>query len=421
MRSVRRRFTGSEGTWRPFRVQAGGVAGGRRFCYRSVVERRDVIIVGSGPAGAATALALAAHDPAVAARTVLLEKARHPRPKTCAGGVIPRAARLLAELGVPLDVAHARVDAAAVATPDARVCLDGTDLCRVVRRAEFDARLAWAARDRGVELCEEARVTHLARDGAGVRVDTATRTYWAPVVVGADGSGSLVRRALVPGAGGIVGRAVMADVPVAATRWDGFAARRYDFDFRPCATGLRGYRWVFPCVIDGVAHANVGVYALPPVDGTRLRAELHAALADIGARAATWKAFPIRTYARGQALAAPQVLLVGDAAGCDPLMGEGISFALEYGRLAAEAILAARGSFDAYARAVRRHLGRKLRRLGLGARLFYGRHGRLWFRIAAASPRAQAIGLGWYNGTGGWEERSALAALGALVLRRAPL
>ncbi len=421
MRSVRRRFTGSEGTWRPFRVQAGGVAGGRRFCYRSVVERRDVIIVGSGPAGAATALALAARDPAVAARTVLLEKARHPRPKTCAGGVIPRAARLLAELGVPLDVAHARVDAAAVATPDARVCLDGTDLCRVVRRAEFDARLAWAARERGVELCEETRVTHLARDGAGVRVETATRTYWAPVVVGADGSGSLVRRALVPGAGGIVGRAVMADVPVAATRWDGFAARRYDFDFRPCATGLRGYRWVFPCVIDGVAHANVGVYALPPVDGTRLRAELHAALADIGARAATWKAFPIRTYARGQALAAPQVLLVGDAAGCDPLMGEGISFALEYGRLAAEAILAARGSFDAYARAVRRHLGRKLRRLGLGARLFYGRHGRLWFRIAAASPRAQAIGLGWYNGTGGWEERSALAALGALVLRRAPL
>src|SRR5581483_6679341 len=101
----------------------------------------DVIIVGSGPAGAATALALAARDPAVAARTVLLEKARHPRPKTCAGGVIPRAARLLAELGVPLDVAHARVDAAAVATPDARVCLDGTDLCRVVRRAEFDARL----------------------------------------------------------------------------------------------------------------------------------------------------------------------------------------------------------------------------------------------------------------------------------------
>jgi len=390
------------------------------------VDRRDVVIVGSGPAGAATALALAARAPAVAARTVLLEKAHHPRPKTCAGGVIPKAVRLLEGLGAPLAVPHARVGTAAVTVPGRRVRLDGTDLCRVVRRAEFDARLAWAARDRGVELREGERVVHLARDGHGVRVETATRAYWAPVVVGADGSGSVVRRALVPGAAGVVGRAVMADVPVAATRWDGFAAHRYEFDFRPCAAGLRGYRWVFPCVIDGVPHANVGAYALPPAGGARLRAELDAALADVGARAAAWKAFPIRTYARGQVVAAPHALLVGDAAGCDPLMGEGISFALEYGRLAAEAILAAhaRGewSFRAYARAVHRGaLGRKLRRLSLGARLFYGPHRRLWFRLAAASPRAQAIGLGWYNGTGGWEERGALAALAALALRRASL
>jgi flavin-dependent dehydrogenase len=390
------------------------------------VDRRDVVIVGSGPAGAATALVLGALAPDVAARSVLLEKARHPREKTCAGGVIPKAARLLDALGVPLAVPHARVDAAAVATPGASVRVEGEDLCRVVRRAELDARLAWAARDRGVELREEARVVHVARDGAGVRVETATRAYWAPVVVGADGGGSLVRRALVPGPAGVVGRAIMADVPVAATRWDGFEARRYDFDFRPCADGLRGYRWIFPCVIDGVPHANVGVYALPPVDGARLRAELDAMLAGAGGRAAGWKAFPIRTFLRGQAVAAPHALLVGDAAGCDPLMGEGISFALEYGRLAAEAILAARArgdwSFRGYARAVHRGaLGRKLRRLGLAARLFYGPRPRLWFRLAAASPRAQAIGLGWYNGTGGWEERGALAALLALAHRRAPL
>src|SRR5207244_838113 len=97
--------------------------------------------------------------------------------------------------------------------------------------------LAWAARDRGVELREQERVVHLARDGAGVRVETDRRTYWAPVVVGADGSGSIVRRALVPGATGPVARAVMADVPIAATRWDGRAARRYEFDFTPCSAG----------------------------------------------------------------------------------------------------------------------------------------------------------------------------------------
>jgi flavin-dependent dehydrogenase len=388
------------------------------------VERRDVVIVGSGPAGAATALALAARAPAVAARTVLLEKARHPREKTCAGGVIPKAARCLAALGVPFDVPQARVDRASVGIPDGRrLAIDNPDLCRVVRRAEFDARLAWAARDRGVALREDEHVTHVARDGDGIRVETSRGSWWAPVVVGADGSGSLVRRALVGEASGPVGRAVMTDVPVADTDWDGFAARRYDFDFAGCASGLRGYRWTFPCLIDGVPHANVGAYALPPVDGVRMQAELIAELARIGGWHAGWRAFPIRTYAAGTAVAAPGVVLVGDAAGVDPLMGEGISFALEYGMLAADAILAAQATgdrtFRGYAAAVERGaLGRKLRRLALASRLFYGRRHPTWFRIAAASRRAQAIGLAWYNGVDGWDGRGAVAALGALLGRR---
>src|SRR5439155_425493 len=244
---------------------------------------------GSGPAGAATALRLAAAPPELAAGTVLLDKARHPRDKTCAGGVIPKALRLLEELGVPFAVPHARVDSAAVAVPGRRVAVAGSDLCRVVRRREFDARLARAARERGVELREGERVVGLSRDGAGIRVETDHRAYWAPVVVGAEPAG--------------------------------------------------------------------------------------------------WKAFPIRTHAPGTRVAAPHALLVGDAAGCDPLMGEGISFALEYGMLAADAIVVAHASgdwsFRGYARAVERGvLGRKLRRLYLGARLFYGPRQRLWFRVA---------------------------------------
>ena len=390
------------------------------------MERRDAIIVGSGPGGAATALALAAAAPALAARTVMLEKARHPRDKTCAGGVIPKAARILDTLGVPLDVPHARVDAAAVGLPGGRwLAVPGADLCRVVRRRELDARLAWAARDRGVELREDERVVHVARDGGGVRVETTRGVWWAPVVVGADGSGSAVRRALVGGPSGPIGRAVMADVPLTATRWEGARTRRYDFDFVACDAGLRGYRWTFPCLIDGVPHANVGVYALPPVDGRRLQRELDAERARIGAPRTAWKAHPIRTYAAGATVAVPHALLVGDAAGVDPLMGEGISFALEYGRLAADAIVRAHArrdwAFADYAAAVHAGpLGRKLRRLVLATRLFYGRHPRPWFRVAAASRRAQAVGLAWYNGVDGWDERGPLAALGALF-RRGPL
>src|SRR5262245_39429687 len=220
------------------------------------VERRDVIIVGAGPAGSATALRLAARAPSLAAGTLLLDKAHHPRDKTCAGGVIPKASALLAALGVPFDVPQARVDGAGVALPGASLVVPGDDLCRVVRRREFDARLAGAARARGIALREGARVRHVARDGSGVRVETESESFWAPVVVGADGSGSLVRRALVTAESGVVGRAVMCDVPVAGTAWDGHDARRYDFDFRPVLRGVRGYGWAFPCWIDGLAHVT---------------------------------------------------------------------------------------------------------------------------------------------------------------------
>jgi menaquinone-9 beta-reductase len=361
----------------------------------------------------------------LAAGTTILERTVHPRDKTCAGGVIPKGVRLLRRLGLELDVPQVRVDRARVDTPHSRVAVDDDDLCRVVRRRELDAMLARAARDRGVELRENEHVRALAREADGIRVTTDTATYWARAVVGADGSGSQVRRALVPGDGGIVARALMTDVSVRDTPWNGYDRKRYDFDFRSCATGLRGYRWAFPCLIDGQAHANVGVYALPPADGARLRRELDAFLVQLGTSATTWKAFPIRTLTARSVVSSPRTLLVGDAAGVDPLMGEGISFALEYADLAAQALVEATAtgewSFAGYAQAVHHGpLGRKLRRLGVGARLFYGRASSLAFRTAAASARAQAIGLRWYNGVDGWDERSASQAVWTLVTRQSP-
>src|SRR5207244_11538567 len=111
--------------------------------------------------------------------------------------------------GVPLPRPPGRVDAAGVAVPGRTLAVGGSDLCRVVRRREFDARLARAARERGVELREGERVVGLARDGAGIRVETDRRAYWAPVVGGADGSGSVVRRGPAGGGTAAVARAAM--------------------------------------------------------------------------------------------------------------------------------------------------------------------------------------------------------------------
>jgi flavin-dependent dehydrogenase len=239
-------------------------------------------------------------------------------------------------------------------------------------------------------------------------------------VVGADGGGSLVRRALVASGAGVVGRAVMCDVPLDGTAWDGHGARRYDFDFRPVQRGVRGYAWAFPCWIDDRPHVNVGAYALPPASGEQLQRELAIVLDDVGARATRWQAFPIRTFEPSAPLAAARALLVGDAAGCDPLMGEGISYALEYGMLAGDAIVDARTHggevAERYQRAVRQGaMARKLRRLHWAAERFYGpRHG-WWFGLARLSRRAQRIGLAWYNGANHWDERSGWAALRALL------
>jgi flavin-dependent dehydrogenase len=387
------------------------------------VERREVIIVGGGPAGAATALFLIRHDPTLAGRILVLEKARHPRVKVCAGGLIPHTLDCLDELGVGLTVPHVMVDRVRVEVPADRVELDGARFCAVVRRDEFDASLIIATRARGVEVREDEKVLGLERVAGGVQVTTTRGAYVARLVVGADGSGSLVRRRLFSGGAqrDEVARAVMADIPVAAGSWDGYARARYDFDFRAVPRGLAGYAWAFPCLIDGQPYVNAGVYGWRRRPGVDLVALLRELQGELGGATVRHQAAPIRCFGRAP-FVAPHVLLVGDAAGVEPLMGEGISFAIEYGRWAATEIADALARDDfAFAGAEQRFrrnwVGRKLRRLEQAATLFYGRGARLWLALAARWPGAQEVGIRWYNGVDGWDRRSGWEALRTAVRR----
>jgi menaquinone-9 beta-reductase len=315
-------------------------------------------------------------------------------------------------------VPHARVDRATARIPRGEVRYAERDLCAIVRRAEFDALLARHAAARGVAIREGEKVVAIHREPAGWRVVTDRAEIHPRVIVGADGSGSIVRRALFSTAKRAIGRAVMCDVPAADVAE--FDARRYVFDFRAVPRGLKGYVWEFPCWIGGEQYLNVGAYALDRGAGVSLTGLAAERARELGVSAPRLEAFPIHWYAADEPVATEGALLIGDAAGCDPLMGEGISYAFEFARLAAVHIAAAFGGADfefaRYSQAVASAwFGRKLRRLATAARLFYGPASSVAFALAKRSHRLQRAGIRWYNGVGDWDRISGWRALARVL------
>jgi flavin-dependent dehydrogenase len=372
-------------------------------------QRCDVIIAGAGPAGLATALYLLGRRPELAGRVVALEKARHPRPKVCAGGLIPRAIAALEELGIGLEVPAVRVTAGLARTEIGAVDMPrGEVLCTIVRRDQFDASLAAAARRAGLRIVEDCRVDRVEEGADSVRVTGERGSFEAQLIVGADGSGSRVRRALFDERREFVGRGLMIDVPADPQAAIEFREHLYRFDFDCVRAGVRGYAWSFPCLVGGRPHLNAGIYdqfAGGQAPNRLMIDQLRHAFPeiDIPADARRFRAFPIRWFDMSDRFSTRRALLAGDAAGVDPLMGEGISYAFEHGRLAAESIerfLDGDGAaLRSYDRALHRGaIGRKLSRLAFAARRFYGPRHRLYFRLAHLSPKAQQMGVDWYNG-----------------------
>jgi len=376
----------------------------------------DVLIAGSGPAGLATGLYLLQMRPGLAGRIAAIERAQHPRPKVCAGGLIERTLRALSELRIPMQVPAVQVFSGVARTETGCINLERSvePLCTIVRRNEFDAMLAHHARIAGLAIVDQTRVVAVEQREDAVIVATDRGPFEARVLVGADGSGSRVRSSLFARTKHNVGRALVTEVPVREDCAEEFVRRRYRFDFNCVATGVRGYCWSFPCLINGQPHLSLGIYDQnagnfpAPLSRRDLIEQLRAAFPEIDSFLSAdtkpaLKAFPIRWYDVRDCYVQGCAILAGDAAGVEPLMGEGISYAFEHGKLAATAIcnyLDGDGhALSAYDRALHEGtVGRKLGKLAFAARHFYGPHHRLFFRLARFSHRAQEVGVDWYNG-----------------------
>lgn len=355
-----------------------------------MTERVELVIVGSGPAGLSTALHLLADDPGWAERMVVIEKGVHPRRKLCAGGITGPGLEILERLGIDLGTQAAPIHQMEVRYGPTARGVPVEPPFQVVCREAFDAALCRLAERRGARIHQGLAIRRLAVREGRIEVATDDRIWSARAVVAADGSNSTVRReahrlGLLPRSPRRpLARLVEQRRPATGLEPQ-FRDGRALFDFSAARThGLQGYVWNFPSWVDGQPTWNTGAFdsrasserrAAPLKTVLREFLEEHTpATPELGLGG-----FPLRAFEPGAALSAPGVLLAGDAAGVDPLLGEGISFALAYGEVAAASLVAARQSgdhsFGGYAEAVLAHpLLSQLPRRARWARRLYRWH-----------------------------------------------
>jgi geranylgeranyl reductase family protein len=303
------------------------------------VQGFDVLVVGAGPAGSATAIHLARGG----ARVLLADRARFPRDKPCGGGLTGRALR------------HAPCDVSPVVehVVDQMVLRLGyrgrfarhsrRPLILMTQRRRLDAHLAEQAASMGVDFRDGVPVEELAiQDDVASAVVGGSRIF-ASFVVGADGANGIVARTAGLGDGIVCGVALEGNAS-----WGSLDPAPYrETAWVELGVVPGGYGWVFP----KGDHGNVGVGGWLS-EGPRLRGHLDrlARVHDVDPgqlRDVRGHRLPMRRL--GAPAAKGCALLVGDAAGLvDPLSGDGIYEAFVSARLAADAILEHRvGEYEA--------------------------------------------------------------------------
>jgi len=305
---------------------------------------------------------------------LLLEKAAFPREKVCGDGLTPRAVRELITLGIPTPAEDGWIKnhGLRIVGGGHRLELPWPDLASfppyglVRTRQDFDEILAKHAVKHGARLRESTNVTDPILDdrtGAiiGVRakaMDNDGRptgellTFRAPLVVAADGNSSRLSMSM--------DRPKRDDRPMGVAVRTYYTSPRHDDDYleswlelwsKDRQSGkqvlLPGYGWIFG-VGDGTSNVGLGILNTSSAFGKVDYKDILRRWVDTLPPEWTFNDDTITGPVLGAALPmgfnrqphyARGLLLVGDAGGMvNPFNGEGIAYAMESGRLAAEVI-----------------------------------------------------------------------------------
>jgi flavin-dependent dehydrogenase len=313
---------------------------------------KDIFIIGGGPSGLSTALHLHRIAPHLTHRILILEKEHYPRFKLCAGGLTIDAETILERLGLDVnEVPHVFADNVRFDFESKGLSIRNSKrhVLRVIRRDEFDNWLAEKTREAGIEIREGVTVKNIIPQTDKVIVETDQETFHAQIVVGADGSNGITRRCVFPKDPVYTARALEILTPtqpspnISEIGGEQGRGRVAFFEFSPVPENIAGYIWDFPTQVKGEPMRCWGIYdtnLLAYGKRPQLKQPLAEEMKRLGFDLNEYeiKGHPIRWFSPQNKMSVPRVLLVGDAAGADPIFGEGISIALGYGNLAAREI-----------------------------------------------------------------------------------
>ena len=307
------------------------------------MPRRDMIIIGGGPAGAAAAIRAAKQG----IQVTVFEKGAHGRDKVCGDGLTPRAVGALHQLGLNLGQAHRIRGLRMVAGGKVRE-LDWPQTSRfpaygaVWPRRQLDTALMEAASAAGAQTIYNTEVLpDLDHEGRCTGVTTPNEIWTADLVVLAAGAQGRAAR--------VLGAERDPDEPFGlAIRTYAETPRHSDEHIEACLTlkdennvAVPGYGWLFPA---GDGTVNIGCGALSTMKGFKslnlnklcdsYRDQMRESW-DLGPyleRPRAWR-LPMSAQRRH----GPGWVAVGDAAGLvNPMNGEGIDYGLETGMLIAD-------------------------------------------------------------------------------------